>query len=122
MYTQYYTKISFTVDRSVSFPEELVSYGLSEELLNETFCQACEGLPVGWQLKCIPKVGFYQVLHRVLKRWPLASRVNKCTIGEFYIAIDARLKAKGSRLDNIYRFIDNLSAKIPSDQVMQYEY
>lgn len=103
----------------LSFPEELLSYGLSEEVLKATFYQVCDGLPVSWKLTSIPTVGFYQELHCFLKHWPLTSKVSKHEIALFYMAIDAKLKAKGSRPDNIYRFIDNLS-KIPSDQVMYY--
>ncbi len=74
---------------------------------------------MSWKLTSIPTVGFYQALHGFLKQWPLTSKVSKRQIAVFYMSIDTKLRAKGSRPDNIYRFIDNLS-KNPSDQVMYY--
>ena len=42
-------------------------------------------------------------------------------IGRFYIAIDCNLKEKGSRPDNVYRYIDNIaSSKRQSDEPMVY--
>lgn len=109
--------IFFYID--ITFPEELLSYGLSEEILKTIFCQACNRQPVSWKLTSIPKVGFYQVLHSFLKKWPLTCKVSKREIALLYMAIDPKLNAKDSRADNTYRFIENL-VKTPSDQVMYY--
>ena len=72
-----------------------------------------------WQLKVIPNVGFYKVLHLYLKRtWKTKSKV---AIGKFYIAIDPKLKAKGSRPCNIYRFIDTICrSNKPAETPMVY--
>ena len=103
------------------FAQELLSYGLSEEVLTASFQQVCAGEPVGWKLTCIPTIGFYKALHRFLKQWPLSSKVTKCKIAEFYMAIDAKLRAKGGRPDNIYRFIENLTKAKASSKLMCYE-
>ena len=103
----------------VSFPQELVSHGLCEELLHITLRQVCNGDPLSWRLTSVPTVGFYQALHSFLKRSPLTSKLSKREIAEFYMAIDPKLKAKGSRPDNVYRFIENLS-KIPPDETLYY--
>ena len=103
----------------MSFPQELVSHGLSEELLHTTLHQVCNEDPLNWHLTSVPTVGFYQALHSFLKRSPLTSKLSKHKIAEFYMAIDPKLKAKSSQPDNIYRFIENLS-KIPPDETLYY--
>lgn len=119
MCVQFVFLTRFVFPLELSYPEELVSCGLSEEVLEANVCQALGGQPVTWKLTSIPTVGFYQALHRFLKQWPLTSKVSKRQIALFYMSIDTKLKAKGSRPDNIYRLIENLS-KDPSDQVMYY--
>ena len=109
----------FSFTAHTPFPQELVSYGLSEELLQTTFRQVSAGEPASWQLMSIPNVGFYQSLHHFLKRWPLTRRASKRAVAEFYIAIDPKLSAKGSRPDSIYRFIEGLSNVHP-DQAVYY--
>ena len=111
----------FFAGPSLVFPQELLSYGLSEEVLTASFQQVCAGEPVGWKLTCIPTIGFCKALHRFLKQWPLSSKVTKCKIAEFYMAIDAKLRAKGGRPDNIYRFIENLMKAKASSKLMCYE-
>ena len=46
-----------------------------------------------------------RILH---KKWPLTRSTTKMVIGQFYIAIDMNLQAKGSRPDNTYRFIERV--------------
>ena len=42
-------------------------------------------------------------------------------IGRFYIAIDCNIKEKGSRPDNVFRYVDNIaSSKRQSDEPMVY--
>ena len=77
------------------------------------------GEPTSWQLMCIPTVRFYRVLHHFLKQWPLTSKASKRTVAEFYLAIYSKLKAKGSRPDSIYRFVEGLS-KLHPDQAVYY--
>jgi len=45
------------------FARELVSYGLSEELLLSCLSQVCNGDPPSWQLKSVPTVVIYHTLH-----------------------------------------------------------
>ena len=71
-----------------------------------------------WQLNATPRIGFYRVLHTYLKKQP---RITKVLIGRFYIAVDCNLKEKGSRPDNVYRYIDNITrSKRQSDEPMVY--
>ena len=105
----------FTAD--APFSHELISYGLCKELLHKTFCQVSAGEPTSWRLTCIPTVRFYQVPHHFLKRWPLTSEASKREVAEFYMAIDPKLNAKGSRPDSIYRFVEGLS-RIHPDQTV----
>ena len=42
-------------------------------------------------------------------------------MGRFYIAIDCNLREKGSRPDNVYRYVDNIArSKLQSDEPMVY--
>ncbi len=45
--------------------------------------------------------------------------LTKTSIGNFYTQIDHFLKAKSTRADNIYRFVDSLAA-LPPDQLVNY--
>jgi len=50
------------------FPEELVAYGLNEELLATLFRQVqSEEKHLSWCLKAVPNNDFYQTLHPFLK-------------------------------------------------------
>ena len=70
------------------------------------------------RLNAIPCIGFYRALHTYLKKQP---RITKVLIGRFYIAVDCKLKEKGSRPDNVYRYIDNITrSKRQSDEPMVY--
>ena len=57
-----------------------------------------------------------------MKRSPITRRTCKIAIGKFYIAIDTNLLRKGSRPDNVYRFIENISQSQSdqSHQLMNY--
>ena len=102
------------------YPPELHAHGLNEELFISCFhaFEAEASLP--WQVKDIPSVGFYKALHPYLTK-QFKSSITKVTIGKFYIAIDPSLRAKGSRPDNIYRFIETvIKSKKPSDMPMFY--
>ena len=50
----------------------------------------------------------------------LTYHIAKAAIGNFYVAIDKNLKEKGSRPDNVYRFIENIAKSEPSDKLMMY--
>ena len=71
-----------------------------------------------WKLCGTPTVGFYRKLHIYLKRQPNLSKV---LIGKLYSVIDRSFQEKGSRPDNIYRFVDNIvSSNRLSDDPMLY--
>ena len=54
--------VSSDLDSYVTFPKELHSYALDEELLTSVFHQAQSGKePLHWCLQGVPNVGFYQV-------------------------------------------------------------
>ena len=101
------------------FPKELHLYGLTEELLTSTFSHVlAEKGTLPWQVKGVPNVGFYRAIHPYLKK-----RHPKVKIGKFYISIDHNLKEKGSRPDNVYRFIDGVTqSKQQSDKPMVYDH
>ena len=88
------------------FPEELCSYGLNEELLAASWRGVQIGEKPKWHLKGIPNIEFYKNLHPFLKFWPVTDSATKVAIGAFYIEIDENMKKKGSRPDNVYRFVD----------------
>lgn len=92
----------------ITFPDELHDYGLNERLLVKVFnhVQTQKNGSLSWCLRGVPNVGFYQQLHRFMKKWPLSHSSTKVAIGRFYIAIDKNLQAKGYRPDNAYRFIE----------------
>jgi len=104
------------------FPEELVAYGLNEELLATLFRQVqSEEKHLSWCLKGVPNNDFYQTLHPFLKKWHVTSRVSKTGIGEFYMSIDKNLHEKTHRTDNAYRFIENVSrSKHSPNKQMEY--
>ena len=105
---------------SLEFPCELGKYGLTEQLLEEAFANQCDFTEC-WSLSEIPTVGFYRELHCFLKKWPPTLSVTKTTIGRFYMSIDAELKRKGSRPDNVYQFIEKVAtSKKLSSTVMSY--
>ena len=104
-----YFHLVLLADDSV-FPEELIEQGLSEEVLYSTLSNI--QLQVGssshfWKLNGIPSIGFYRTLHTYLKRQP---NITKMLIGKFYTTIDCNFQEKGSRPDNIYRFVENIAA------------
>ena len=92
---------------------------LTEELLTSTFHHVlAEKRSLPWQVKGVPSVGFYRAIHPYLKRQP---QVTKVAIGKFYIAIDSNFKEKGSRPDNVYRFIERITkSQQQSDKPMVY--
>lgn len=104
---------------SSTFPEELFEQGLSEEVITLTLSEVQAGdTSYSWQLHTILCIGFYRALHTYLKRQP---RITKVLIGRFYIATDYNLQEKGSRPDNVYRYIDNIAcSKRQSDEPMVY--
>ena len=62
----------------------------------------------------IPTIGFYRALHHYLKQQFKAT-------GKFYCGIDSNLKEKGSRPDNIYRFVERvISSRRHSEELMLY--
>ena len=56
-----------------------------------------------WELNGIPSIGFYRALHTYLRE---QVRSTKVLIGRFYATIDSNFREKGSRPDNIYRFVE----------------
>lgn len=106
------------------FPKELHCYGLDEELLAAVFAQVSSGKKhLHWCLQGVPNVGFYQKLHPFLKKWHITCQSTKVAIGKFYIAIDKHLRERGSRPDNVYRFIEKVANMQPSaaEKIMMYD-
>ena len=107
---------------AVDFPQELVAYGLSDELLARLIEEVLSRkMPLSWCLNVPPNVDFYQKLHPYLKKWHVTCKASKISIGKFYLAIDKFLLEKTDRPDNAYRFIDNLTkAKYTSSKPVDY--
>ncbi len=107
--------IWFLLD-SVTFPAELMYYGLTLELLDDAIMAESE-----WTLRGIPNVEFYRKLHNFLKKWSKTHSLTKTCIGNFYLSIDVHLQERGSTPYNTYRFIDQLqSSNIPDTSLMSY--
>ena len=80
--------------------------------------EAGENEGLSWQVNTNPTIGFYRALHTHLKKQP---GVTKVLIGRFYIAVDHNIRERGSRPDNVYRYIENVtSSSRHSDQPMVY--
>ena len=99
----------YCMHTGAAFPTSLNAYGLNEKLLQVVFNQVLEGREPEWHLKGIPENQFYRELHQFLKKWPVSYRSTKKTIATFYCAIDPNLKARGIRVDNVYRLIERTS-------------
>ena len=88
------------------FPPELIEQGLCQEVLSSTLEQVRAGsVDHSWKLCGTPTIGFYRKLHTYLKQQPNLSKV---LIGRLYSVIDCNFQEKGSRPDNVYRFVDNI--------------
>lgn len=73
----------------LNFPQELIGYGLNEDLLAKLFGQVQnEETSLSWYLKSVPNNDFYQTLHPFLKKWHVTRNVTKVAIGKFYLSID----------------------------------
>lgn len=99
------------------FPPELQQY---QEVLSATLEQVQAGSVDHSGKLCddTPTIGFYRKLHTYLKKQP---KLSKVLIGRLYSVIDCNFQEKGSRPDNIYRFVDNIvSSKRQSDDPMLY--
>ena len=67
----------------------------------------------------IPTLGFYRALHLYLKQH---FKATKTSIGKLYCGIDVNIKEKGSRPDNIYRFVERIiSSDHHSEELMVYD-
>ena len=108
-----------SLERTNYIPDILAAYGLTEELLVMIFHQVETGKDHQWQLQGVPTIGFYQQLHSFIRKWCVSHNATKTTIGLLYLSIDPNLKQKGSRADNVYRFIHSLTDK-PSSSPMPY--
>jgi len=64
----------------------------------------------GTLLQGNPNIGFYNHLHRFLKRWSVTQGASKALIGDLYLAIDPNLQAKGYQSNNAYRFIERATS------------
>ena len=72
-----------------------------------------------WKLYDTSTIEFYRKLHTYLKQQQ--PKLSKVFIGRLYSTIDCNFKEKGSRPDNVYRFVDNIvSSNRPSDDPMLY--
>ena len=110
------------VDTGDSYPDDLIVYGLSKELLISAMNEFETGnaTVANWSLSGrIPTIGFYRALHLYLKQH---FKATKTSIGKLYCAIDVNLKEKGSRPDNIYRFVERIiSSDCHSEELMLYD-
>lgn len=115
--TQLFTTHSDTDD---SFPDDLIAYGLTDELLILSMSEIETGKATVWSLSGrIPTIGFYRALHHYLKQH---FKATKTVIGKLYCGIDSNLKEKGSRPDNIYRFVESvISSWRHSKELMLYD-
>ena len=105
----------------VTFPSELMSYGLNEELLLEVFAQVQNEEPIIWHIRGIPDNGFYQDVHQYLKRSPYTRDNSKVSIGKFYNSIDKNFQDCSFTPCNAYRFIDKLlTSSHPRDAIVRY--
>ena len=87
------------------FPKELIEQGLSEEVLFSTLFKVQDGNS---------SIGFYRALHIYLSRH---LKITKVIIGRFYTTIDCNFREKGSRPDNICRFVEQIIASKRTDGV-----
>ena len=109
------------IDSGDSYPYDLIPYGLTKDLLNSAMSEIETGNTSVWSLSGrIPTIGFYRALHLYLKQHFKAT--TKTSIGKFYCSIDVNLKEKGSRPDNIYRFVERIiSSDRHSEDLMMYD-
>lgn len=100
-----------------SYPDDLIAYGLTKELLISAMSKIEASV---WSLSGrIPTIGFYRALYLYLKQH---FKATKTSIGKLYCGIDANLKEKGSRPDNIYRFVERIvSSDRHSEDLMMYD-
>ena len=100
------------------FPNGLLLYGLNEELLAKVFDQV-QNNKSPWYLRGIPDYGFYQDLHKFLKKWVRDS--SKVSIGKFHSVIELNLRNTGLCSDNAYGFVDRLVlSKCSRDSIVKY--
>ena len=109
------------IDSGDSYPDDLIPYGLTKDLLNSAMSEIEAGNTSVWSLSGrIPTIGFYRALHLYLKQHFKAT--TKTSIGKLYCSIDINLKEKGSRPDNIYRFVERIiSSDHHSEDLMMYD-
>lgn len=108
--------MTFSDTDDTPFPTQLTDAGLNEETL-----EASLTLQGDWCIKDVPTVGFYRCLHKFLVHWPKSRSMTKTAVGKFYMGIDHNLKQKGSRPDNIYRFIEKIAlSDEPDSASMSY--
>lgn len=97
-------------------------YGLSKEVLISAMSEIESGnvAVASWTLSGrIPTIGFYRALHLYLKQH---FKATKTSVGKLYCAIDVNLKEKGSRPDNIFRFVERIvSSEHHSEELMLYD-
>ena len=90
-------------------------------MLAKVYDQVQNDKSPSWYLRGIPDYGFYQDLHKFLKKWPHIRDSSKVSIGKFYSVIDLNLRNKGLRPDNAYRFVDRLVlSKCSRDSIVKY--
>jgi len=101
------------------FPEELIERRVSEKVLFSTLSNLQTGRSSHfWEVNGISSVGFYRALHTYLRKH---LRISKVLIGRLYVTIDCNFQEKGSRPDNIYRFVEQIIAsKRQSGEPMVY--
>jgi hypothetical protein len=106
--------------RACDFAPELIEYGLSPKVLSLAIEQLSseEDLDFSCKLKTVPTIGLYRKLHQYLTKH---LNLPKVVIGRFYCAFDCNFQEKGSRADNIYRFVDTIvSSKRSFGDLMLY--
>lgn len=108
------------IDTGDLYPQDLLAYGLTRELLLSAMSEIEAKNASIWNLSGrIPTIGFYRALHHYLKQHFKAS---KTAVGKLYCCIDENLKEKGSRPDNIHRFVERIvSSERCSEELMLYD-
>ena len=122
VYLQKYLITTYTTHADIddSYPDDLIAHGLTNEMLISSMSEIEAGKATVWSLgDKIPTIGFYRALHYYLKQH---FKVTKTAIGKLYCGIDLNLKEKGSRPDNIYRFVERvISSQRHSEELMLYD-
>ena len=108
------------VEVNESYPDILTAHGFTKEFLTSSVREIEARNTTVWSLSGrIPTIGFYRALHVYLKQH---FKATKTAIDKLYCSIDSKLKGKGGRPDNTYRFVERIvSSRHHSEELMLYD-